>query len=166
MKIYRTILSALLLVCILLVSSPLVFAADSSSSAVIKKMTHVSNLFEKVGEKIGLYFRFSNESKLDYMEKTLETRLGEIDYVFNDDRLDRLEETTSRYSTYLANIDKFIEDKKLFLKKDELKKILIRQRPYLEFRRDSLEYGSGLWMLASHAVNSNKITEERINSLH
>lgn len=68
----------------------------------IPTVTHLPSIADKLFEKVSLLFRFSPSAKYSYYTQLLDKRLGEIAYVVSRNDLDNVEQTTSRYQTYVA----------------------------------------------------------------
>lgn len=135
--------------------------ADSPNLKV--EVNHIANVFEKLGEKVTLFFKFSKEGKAHYQEYLLEKRLAELKWVVDSKEWDPVEETSSRYATYLGNFSEFVIKNNLKDKKDEVLSTYERHEKVLEELQRNFEYDGGWWLLLQHDRNSTKIFSTKIN---
>lgn len=117
---------------------------------------HVANVFEKLKEKVTMFFKFSQEEKFEYLAYLSEKRLGELKYVIDSKQGNLIEETSSRYSTYLGNLTEYAISHKMTNKKEELKNLYDQHQKILE-QLNTFEYESGFWLLLMHNLNITKI---------
>lgn len=120
------------------------------------KVDHIANVFEKLKEKVTLFFKFSTDDKFNYHQSLAEKRLAELKYVIESKQGNLIEETSSRYSTYLGSFTDFTIENKLSNKEEELIKMLEEHQKILE-TLNNFEYESGFWMLMMHDINATKI---------
>ena len=137
-----------------------IILADSPQPKV--EVDHVANVFEKLKERVTLFFKFSQDEKFDYQQYLAEKRLAELKYVIVDSKEGNLiEETSSRYSTFLGKFTEFAVENKMTGKKEEMLKIYGEHQKILE-ALNNFEYESGFWMLMMHDINSTKIYSTQI----
>lgn len=118
------------------------------------KVTHIANVFEKLGEKVTLIFKFSQNDKFNYQKFLLEKRLAELKYVIESKEWQPVEETSSRYATYLSKFNNFVLENNLGSnKKDEIIKIYDRHNKILKELQQNFEYDGGWWLLLQHDIN-------------
>lgn len=125
---------------------------------------HVANGLEKLGEKISLYFNFSEEKKLKFKKLLVEKRLAELKYVSDSKKIDLIEETASRYSTYLSIFIDEASSKKL-IKKDELIEMIDNHTKVVEKVQQSYKFESGWWLAIQHDINILKMSLEKIKDM-
>lgn len=135
----------------------------SQQPRVEVEVDHVANIFEKLGEKITLFFKFSKDGKFNHQKFLLEKRLAELKYVVDSKEWDPVEETSSRYATYLGNFTYFVIKNNLKDKKDEVLSTYQRHSQVVEGLQKNFEFNSGWWMLLEHDINSTKIFSTQIN---
>lgn len=121
------------------------------------RVDHIANVFEKLGEKVALFFKFSKEEKYNYNKFLLEKRLAELKYVIDSKEWTPVEETSSRYATYLGNFNGFVIKNNLKDKEEEILGIYKRHGMVLEEMQKNFEFESGWWLLLQHDINSTKI---------
>ena len=154
------ILCGLLISVLLLPLENRVFAQEFQ---VEVQVDHVANVIEKFNEKVTLFFKFSKEDKYNYQKFLLEKRLAELTYIIGNENWDPIEETSSRYATYLGNFNKFVLSNDLKDKKEEVLSIYQRHGGILEELQMNFEYDSGWWLLLQHDINSTRIFTNQIN---
>lgn len=125
---------------------------------------HVANGLEKLGEKISLYFKFSEEKKLRFKKLLVEKRLAELKYVSNSKKIDLIEETASRYSTYLSIFIDEALSKKL-IKKDELIEMIDNHTKVIEKVQQSYKFETGWWLAIQHDINILKLSLGKIKDI-
>ena len=91
--------------------------------------------------------------------------MAELQYVVSSDNWDPIEETSSRYSTYLGRLTQYAVSHRMVSKKDELLKMYSLHEQILEDLLKNFEYNSGFWLLISHDINANRIYQNQIKEL-
>lgn len=160
--------SLIILLCLIFLSFFLVndtFAQDSSKSTGIIEVNRVTNIKDRLWEKINLFFKFSQKDKINYQQELTEKRLTELKYVIDSGKGDMIEETSSRYSTYLGNLTETVMKNKMINKKQELINMLENHNKVLENLIQGMEANSGFWLLLKHDINYVKIYSDQIKSL-
>lgn len=137
----------------------------SSSYNPTQQADHITNNFEKLKEKITLFFKFDKKQKSTYQRELVEKRLAELDYVIKNKQWDYIEDVTSRYSTYLGNYINFVEKNKITNDKEQLLNILNGHKNFIEKIQTKFEYGSGWWIYIEHDINVIKMSIEKIKAL-
>lgn len=165
----RTILSLLITILFFGFISNYVIAdtqsESTSSYTLTKKVDYIANNFEKLKEKITLFFKFDKKQKSAYQKELIEKRLAELDYVIKNKQWDFIEDVTSRYSTYLGNYINFVEKNKIIDDKEQLLNILHGHKNFIEKIQTKFEYGSGWWIYIEHDINVLKMSIEKITAL-
>ncbi len=139
---------------ILLIILPVKVLADYEATPQAKvKVDHLPGLFEKINEKIGLLFKFSNDEKFSYQQQVLERRMGELEYVVNDGQGDLIEEVSSRYGTYLGNFSDFAINNKMKNQKESLTNMYDEHLKLLTYFQQRVGTGTGWWILLQHNIN-------------
>ena len=145
----------------LLVSiSGVIFASDYQFNTVVSRKAGV---VAKVIERINLMTRFSVESKARYWQKLTDIRLAELKMEVDENNVDLIEETASRYSTYLGNYSEFVMSRKIESQKDTILAQFESHTDILTKLRDKFEYDSGWWLMIQHDINTIKIFKDRLS---
>ncbi len=140
-----------------------VLAQESQTETKTKvEVDHVANVIEKFREKVVLFFKFSKNTKVDYQQYLVEKRLAELKWVVDSKEWQPVEETSSRYSTYLGNFTDFVIKNKLTSKKEEILKMYEEHQKILDTLQRNFEFESGFWLLLQHDINTVKIFSERV----
>lgn len=126
------------------------------------EVSHVANVVEKFQEKVTLFFKFSKEEKYKFQKFLVDKRLSELKYVVDSKQGNLIEETTSRYSTYLGNFSEFVINKKLISKKEDILKMFETHAKILETLQENYESESVFRMLIQHDINTIKIFSDKI----
>lgn len=141
-----------------LVATPLVLAQET-------KVDHVAGLFEKLKEKITLFFIFNNEGKADFQKNLTEKRLAELEYVLNKNDINMLEPLSSRYTTYAGNVVNFTIANKVLTKKDSLVAMFQNHTQRIEKLQSQIPVDSGWWLALQHGINVASSSAEKIKKL-
>ncbi len=151
---------------IFLINYRLVSAADEQQVISPEiKIYHVAGGFEKIKEKIILFFKFNNNDKTDYYQYLAEKRLAEVYFVVNSNQINLLEPTASRYSTHIGNLTNFVTTKKISAKKDGLVGMFERHIKIVEEIQKKVPVDSGWWIALRHDINSAKDFKEKIEKI-
>lgn len=153
---------------LLLSPTSLAFAQvnNSSASGQIIEVNGVANLRDRLWERITLFFKFSNNDKADYEQYLAEKRFAELKYVFDNGKGDMIEETSSRYSSYLGRLTDLIIRNKMVDKKEGVLEMLASHLPVLEELLSKQEYESGFWLLLQHDINYLKLYTDQIKNVN
>ncbi|MFH1407550.1 MAG: DUF5667 domain-containing protein [Patescibacteria group bacterium] len=164
----KSFLTALIIAILLLssISSVVAQSNDSSVSGQIMKVNKVTNLRDRLRERITLFFKFSNSGKVDYQQYLVQKRFAELKYVIENGRGDLIEDTSSRYSTYLGRLTNLIVKNKMVDKKGETIKMFESHLPILEDLSSDQEYNSGFWLLLQHDINYLKLYADQIENVN
>lgn len=154
----------------LLITGPVINASEEntstiSASAQIQKVNHIANIRERLSERITLFFKFSPVEKINYQKLLAEKRLAELQYVIEEKKGDLIEETSSRYSTYLGRLTQQLVSSRLIGRKDEILKIFNLHSQVIEELTAKIDRDSGFWLLLQHNANSIKLYSDQINNL-
>lgn len=150
---------------ILIFSTNIALAVDGSPSATIK-VSSIAGSLEKVKEKITLFFKFKKEDKADYYQYLTEKRLAEEQFVIENNQIDLVEETASRYSTYVGTLANYITANKLVDKKESTLKMLEADEKVIGRLQNKFDYFSGWWIAIEHDKNTIKIFSQKLKDLN
>lgn len=159
----RTVLTLIIFFFLLLV--PSIYADNNATTSAKVQVDHIAGGIEKFREKIDLWFAFSSDKKTEIQENQLEKRLAEVSYIVNKKHLDQLEETSSRYSTTAGKFTNYIVQKKLSNKKQQIIDQFTQHQVVIKNLEESIEYGSGLWMLLEHDYNALTIYKNQLTNI-
>lgn len=135
------------------------------SAVDIVKVDHLATKVEKIKEKITLFFKFNKLDKANYYQYLVEKRLGEMVYVIENDKIDSVEETASRYATYLGQLTDYMKKNNLLGKKDDLTKLYeAHTKKILELQK-KFKYDSGWWLAIQHDLNTITILKDQTKTL-
>lgn len=148
----------LILLIFSLVSTPLALAQET-------KVDHVAGLFEKLKEKITLFFIFNKEGKADFQKNLTEKRLAELEYIMNKNDIDMLEPLASRYTTYAGNVVNFTLANRVSSKKDSLISMFQNHTQRIERLQSKIPVDSGWWLALQHGINVASSSAEKVKSL-
>lgn len=142
-----------------------ILAQDQEMLKPHVEVDHIAGRVEKLGEKIALLLKFYKKSKADYYQYLLEKRLAELVYVVENDQINSVEETASRYSTYLGILANYVETKRVVEKKEDILSTFDRHSRVVENLQKKFKYESGWWLAIAHDINSLKLFKEKIQNL-
>jgi len=141
---------------------------DLSSDVVVATDMHIANVVDRIREKITLFFKFSNRHKVDYQKDLTEKRLVELKYVvenMENGTGDRIEELSSRYTTYLGYLTEMVVKNKMVDKKQKLLDMYETHAKIIEQLITKVDIDSGFWLLLQHDKNYLKIYSDQIKGL-
>lgn len=164
----RIFVASFLIIGALFLSPSFAFAQanNASTSAFVTEVDRVANLRDRILERIILFFKFNPESSIEYQSQLVEKRLAEVKYVVDSGDWDPIEDVSSRYSSYLGRLTKFVLDHKMVSKKDDLIKMYSNHEAILEEILKNFESNSGFWLLIQHDINANKLYQQQIRDLN
>lgn len=153
-----------------LISTLILFSLPVSSEVVLAqetlvKVDHVAGKIEKLKEKISLFLKIDKKRKADYLQFLAEKRLAELSYVIETDDINKIEETASRYSTYIGNFTNFVAEKKVSDKSDEIVDMFNRHAAVIDNLQAKFEFESGWWLALQQAEDATKIFSDKIKDL-
>lgn len=141
-----------------------IYANEETGSSYIKA-EKVAGLVDRFGEKVSLLFKFSKESRAEYMENIVKRRFGELQYVLETEQGDFVEETSSRYSTYVGLLTDYLIKNKLTDRKVETLEMYKAHSAVLEENTLNQNYNSGFWLLLQHDINYLKIYSSQLEQM-
>lgn len=151
--------SVVLALALLFLTGDRILASDYQFTAAASRKAGV---IAKVLERANLIFKFSGLDRARYWQKLLDIRLAELKMEVDDENFDLVEETASRYSTYLGRYAEFVIGKKIIDQKETILDQLKVHSEVLSKLRDGFEYDSAWWLMIQHDVNTIQIFKERI----
>ena len=110
-------------------------------------------LLKRVKEKIGLFFSFSNESKIDSYKKLTKIRLAELKYIIEKNQMGYFEQSTQRYFTTVGQLTALVTSKNLTGQYIPVKDELLSHIPVLTKLRDSYDYDTAEWRFVEDDIN-------------
>lgn len=137
---------------------------ESNSPEV--KVDHLAGRFEKLQEKLTLFFKFNKKDKVRYYQYLSEKRLAELYYVIQTSQIDSVEETASRYSTYIGTLTNFMVSKNVKEDKDSLINMFDRHIKIIEGLQKKFKFESGWWLAIQHDINSAKLFSDKIRQIN
>lgn len=129
------------------------------------KVDHVAGGFEKFREKISLFITFDKGAKTNYQQILTEKRLQELEYILESNKIDLLEPTASRYTTYAGNLVNYVFANKVTEKKSDLIKMFEDHEKRAGELQKKIPLDSGWWIALQHCMNVAKMSEEKLKTL-
>lgn len=123
--------------------------AQKTISANYSKTDHIATMWDKIGEKAEGFTKFNKKNKFVFNKKVLDKRLSEIVYAVKEDP-DRVEETSSRYGTYLNN---FKNNWNEYYDKKVVSQMIKEHKTILDSLQKKEKYESGFWLLFQNNLN-------------
>lgn len=149
---------AVIILAFLFLVSGVAFAKDI-------KVDHVAGGFEKIKEKIFLFIIFEKQAKTNYQHDLTEKRLQELEYILESNKIDLLEPTASRYTTYAGSLVNYVLANKVTGKKSDLIKMFEDHEKRAEELQKKVPLDSGWWIALQHSVNVAKMSKEQLKTL-
>lgn len=151
--------SLLIIIFLFLFPISSVYSQESSMSANVQ-VNGVSSMFDKLQEKITMFFKFTPEEKVQYQKYLVEKRYAEFLYIMKEKDYDYIEETTSRYNTYLGQLTQLVKENNI--NNPEIDEMIKRQEGAFEQVQKNFDFDSGWWLSIQHAINTAKDTANKI----
>lgn len=157
-NIKKIILFLLLLLFPLFIFTPKVDAAariypDSGTKFNLKRLS----------EKTMLFMNFSSKGKVKYMQKLMEERLLELEYIVETKNIAHIEKTSQRHETTAGKLTELIIDKLLRTEAGQVRDKFERHTGILEFLRDQYKYDTAEWRFVQNDINSLKIYSDMLS---
>ncbi len=130
------------------------FILNTSVSATIGKANHVSGLFEKIVEKITLATKFNNNDKANYYVYLADKRFSELLYVVGEKKIDLIEPTASRYTTYVDTASLYFINNKTVKEKTYLLNVYEEHRKSLDELIKQFPANSSYWLMMMNCINT------------
>lgn len=137
-------------------------ASESSAGSV--EVKSIANIFDRLQEKITLFFKFSSQDKARYQKDLIEKRMAELEFVINSGQGDLIEEVSSRYAAYVGKFSDYVVSKNVTDEKHQFLVMFDSHLKILEELRDHFPSNSGFWLLLQHDINTVKIFSEKIKA--
>lgn len=119
---------------------------------------------KRAKEKVGLFFSFSTESKIDFQKKLTSTRLAELKYIVENREMGYFEKATQRYFTTAGQLTDFILEKRATNVREEIKELFLSHIPVLAKLRDVYNPTTAEWRFMEDDVNYIKGDISRLSS--
>lgn len=130
------------------------------------RVDHIAGRLEKLKEKLTLFFKFNKKDKTRYYQFLAGKRLAELSYIIENNQIKFVEETASRYSTYIGTLTNFVVKNKVSSEKEELLKMFDRHIKIIEGLQRRFKFESGWWLAIQHDINSAKLFRDKIKELN
>jgi hypothetical protein len=114
---------------------------------------HVARGFEKVGEKVKLYSKFSRDAKIDFQIYLVQKRFAELKYVVDNNKVNLIEETAARYGAYVGRLSDYMIKKKAKARTEEVTKMYENHSKAIQILQSNFKYDSGWWLAIQHDLN-------------
>lgn len=152
----------LILIIFLIVFQPLAIYAEENinlkNEAINPGSFYYSfkRLWEKGMEKL----QFSQQSRLNYLDSLLETKLSELNYVVENKLLSEVQGSSERFAYYAG----ILTEELIKGNKDTVKVVKEFEQfsKFLEKLRDNYPANTSFWMLVQHDINTLTILSERL----
>src|SRR3989344_247025 len=110
-------------------------------------------LLKRIKEKIGLFFSFSNESKVNNYKKLTGIRLAELKFVIEKNHMGYFEQSTQRYFTTVGQLTTLVISKNVGSQYNPVKGELLLHIPVLTKLRDSYDFDTAEWRFVEDDIN-------------
>jgi len=124
---------------------------------------HKAGAMDRVFEKINLFLHFSPASKAEYWQKLVDVRLTNLKSIVEQNNLDLIEETSSRYSTYVGRYSDYIINNQIRSQKEIAIGMFNKHLETLPSLQAKYKYDSAWWLLIQHDINTLNIFKEKID---
>lgn len=135
---------------------------DSATLSGIEKVNNISNIRDRLFERINVFLKFSSTEKAQYQKVLSEKRLAELVYVVNNEDWNFIEDVSSRYASYQGRLTDTIISNKLIDQKDDLLGMLNEHQKVLNLLLSKMDSDKSFWMLVKHDFNTNEILMKNV----
>ena len=108
---------------------------------------------KRIGEKISMFFAFSNESKVKNYKSLVNIRLAELKFIIENKKAGYFEKSTQRYFTAAGQLTLFITSKNIKSQYMSVKEQLLSQIPVLVKLRDTYDPSTAEWRFVEDDIN-------------
>lgn len=169
MKIISIIIIIFLSVTLILTPPSLVYAQDSQQLDLPKTTINPGSFyysFKRLWEKGIEKLQFGRQSKINFYQAQLKTKLAELNFVVENKLLSEVQRSSERFAFQAGTLTDLLI-KQRDEQKDEaaVRKTIEDFQKYnrfLEGLRDKYPANSSFWMLIQHDINTLKILSERL----
>lgn len=158
-RMKKILSSLLLLIFPLFIFTPSVYAAARIYPDSVSKYN-----FKRLGEKIILLLNFSPSSKVKYIQKLMEERLLELEYITETKNIAHIEKTSQRYETTAGQLTELIIIKSLRKYIGPAKDKFDKHTEILKFLRSQFKQDTAEWRFVQNDINSLKIYSDKLSS--
>lgn len=148
--------------------APANITAATHQPSVTVKVDQVAGLTGRLLEKAILLLKFNDTDKANYYRHLTEKRLAELELIIGRKDYQKrdflIEETSSRYATYVGVTADFIIKHKLSQPKELFLKDLERHKPILAKLRDNFPANSGWWLLVAQDIDTTDIFSDKLKA--
>ena len=155
----------ILIVCVILVGTLFSLSPHPVLAQDKVQVDHIAVGFEKLKEKINLFFNFSKTGKTKYQIALTEKRLAELRYVVDSEQVDLTEETASRYATYVGNLTNYVVKNNVASYKSEINSMFETHKTALETMRNKFTFRSAWWLMLQQDIDTVNIFQNKLDSL-
>ena len=113
----------------------------------------ISYLLKRIGEKISMFFAFSDERKIHNYKKLVNVRLSELKYVIENKEMGYFEKSTQRYFTTVGELTNLLIASNMKSEFISVKDELSSHIPVLIKLRDSYDPGTAEWRFVEDDIN-------------
>lgn len=142
--------------------------AASSEPTTTVKVDQVAGLTGKLIEKATLLLKFNDQDKANYYRNLTEKRLAELELTIKRKDYQKkdflIEQTSSRYASYVGVTADFIIKHKLSQPKELFLKDLVRHKQILAGLRDNFPANSGWWLLVAQDIDTTDIFSDQLKA--
>ncbi|MBX4206011.1 hypothetical protein KW795_02335 [Candidatus Microgenomates bacterium] len=140
-----------------LIFSQQVFAYDKNTEA-----NHIATRFEKVVERVNLLLKFNSDDKIKYYSYLTDKRLTELEYIVSLNDINNIEESSSRYASYLGNLKEMVIKNKQTKQKNEIVQMMDDHLSRLEKLRNKFKYDSAWWLSLKWSFDTAKEVKDTV----
>lgn len=158
-RMKKVLLSLLLLIFPLFVFTPSVYATARIYPDSVSKYN-----FKRLGEKTILLLNFFPSGKVKYMQKLMEERLLELEYITETKNIAHIEKTSQRYEATAGQLTELIIVKSLRRDAGRVKDKFDKHTEMLKFLRSQFGQDTAEWRFVQNDINSLKIYSDRLLS--
>lgn len=116
--------------------------------------------FKRLWEKGMEKMQFSTQSKINFYQSQLNTRLAELNYVVENKLLSEVQASSERFAYYAGILTgELVKDN---IDKEKVIKEFEQMQIFLDKLRDKYPANSSYWMLIQHDINTLKILSESL----
>lgn len=113
----------------------------------------ISYLLKRIGEKISMFFAFSNERKIQNYKKLVNVRLSELKFVIENKEMAYFEKSTQRYFTTAGQLTELLISASIGSEFTPVKEELLSHIPVLTKLRDTYDPGTAEWRFVEDDIN-------------
>ena len=158
--------SIIFISCFIVISSLIAVHPHTAQAQDKIQVDHISVGFEKLKEKITLFFSLTVNKKIRYQIVLVNKRLAELKYAIDSEQIDLIEPTSSRYATYVGKLVNYVTKNKATASLVDINIMFENHKGALAIMRDKFPSNSAWWLMLQQDIDTINIFQNKLSLLN